>query len=428
MFRHALHLPFKLLGIPVSLDTSFLLVLPLFAYLIGSQIAGYVALFQRAGVVIDGAALQHGATPYLLGLVGALGLFLSVLVHELGHAVVARAYGVEVREITLWFLGGVAQFSAMPRQRGAEAVVAIVGPITSALLALLAGLSWRLAGGHDATLFLLTYLSVTNAGLALFNLLPALPLDGGRVLRSLLALAMPHLRATRVAGSVSSVIAILLGVYGFFSVNLFLIVIAFFVYNAGRAETQAAIVSDAFEGVRVRDLMTPDPVTVGPDMPLMQFAQLMFYRRHTGYPVVDDAGRLLGFARLQDARGGDAARNETARNETTGNETTRSEAIGRNATGTVAAGTAAAGATAAGATAAGIVADVMVRAETIAPEAEANEALRRIGEGEIGRLAVVDATGTLLGVLSKTDLIRRLRQHGEDGDAAGWGGMPGRRG
>ena len=380
MFRHALRLPFKLLGIPVSLDTSFLLVLPLFAYLIGSQIPGYVALFQRAGIAIDGAALQHGATPYLLGLVGAVGLFLSVLVHELGHAVVARRYGVEVREITLWFLGGVAQFSAMPRQRGAEAVVAIVGPITSALLALLTWLSWPLAAGHGATLFVLTYLTLTNAGLALFNLLPALPLDGGRVLRSLLALVMPHLRATRTAGSVGSVIAVLLGIYGFFSLNLFLVVIAFFVYNAGHAETRAAIVHDAFEGYRVRELMTPGPVTVGPDMPLAQFAQLMFFRRHTGYPVVDDGGRLLGFARLQDAREGDEN---------------------------------------------GVVEDVMVRAETIAPDEEATEALRRIGEGEIGRLAVVDAAGTLLGVVSKTDLIRRLREHGGPGDVARGGGPMG---
>jgi len=383
MFRHALRLPFKLLGIPVSLDTSFLLVLPLFAYLIGSQIPAYVALFQHVGIAIDGAALQHGATPWVLGLIGALGLFLSVLVHELGHAVVARVYGVEVREITLWFLGGVAQFTAMPRQRGAEAVVAIVGPITSALLALLAGLSWRLAAGHDGALFVLTYLSVTNAGLALFNLLPALPLDGGRVLRSLLALALPHLRATRVAGSVSNVIAVLLGIYGFFSLNLFLVVIAFFVYNAGRAETQAAIVNDAFEGYRVRDLMTPDPVTVGPDMPLAQFAQLMFFRRHTGYPVVDDAGRLLGFARLQDAREGDEG---------------------------------------------GEVEDVMVRAETILPDAEAKEALQRIGEGEIGRLAVVDGSGMLLGVLSKTDLIRRLREHGDPGGTPRGRGPDGVRG
>lgn len=373
MFRHAFRLPFKLLGIPVSLDASFLLVLPLFAYLIGSQIPAYVALFKSAGLAIEAAPLQHGITPYALGLAGAVGLFLSVLVHELGHAMVARLYGVEVREITLWFLGGVAQFAEMPRQRGAEAVVAIVGPITSAALAVAIGLSWRWAAGYDAALFLLTYLTVTNAGLAFFNLLPALPLDGGRVLRSLLALAMPHLRATRLAGAVSTTVAVLLGVYGFFSLNLFLVVIAFFVYNAGRAETQAAIVSSAFAGQRVRDLMTPEPMTVDPLMPLPQFAQLMFYRRHTGYPVVSDDGRLLGFARLQDAR-----------------------EAGPEAT----------------------VSDIMISAETIAPDEDAEQALRRIVEGELGRLAVVSPDGRLQGIVSKTDLIRRLQQKAERGGPA----------
>jgi len=381
MFRHAIKLPFKLLGIPVSLDTSFLLVLPLFAYLIGSQIPGYVRLFQRVGLSLDAAPLQSGFTPYWLGLVAAVGLFLSVLVHELGHAVVARLYGVQVREITLWFLGGVAQFSEMPRQRGAEAVVAIVGPVTSGLLALLTGLAWQPATGHDALLFVLSYLTVTNAGLALFNLLPALPLDGGRVLRSLLALVTPHLSATRIAGAVSSLMAVLMGVYGFLTLNLFLVVIAFFVYNAGRAETQAAIMADAFEGYRVRDLMTPDPLTVEPGMAVGQFRQLMYYRRHTGYPVVDRELRLLGFARLQDAR----------------------EEMER-----------------------ATVEDIMVPAETIAPGVPAKEGLRLLSEGQLGRLAVVDEAGRLVGILSKTDLVRHLRERGESpGPFGGLGGRPG---
>jgi len=272
----------------------------------------------------------------------------------------------------------------MPRQRGAEAVVAIVGPITSALLALLTGLAWGPATGHDALLFVLSYLTVTNAGLALFNLLPALPLDGGRVLRSLLALATPHLSATRIAGSISNVIAVLLGIYGFFSLNLFLVVIAFFIYNAGRAETRAAIVAGAFEGYRVRDLMTPDPLTVEPGMPVGQFRQLMYYRRHNGYPVVDEGGRLLGYAWLQHARD----EMEAATVDT-----------------------------------------IMVPADTIAPDAPARDALRRLGDSEVGRLAVVDGEGRLVGVLSKTDLIRHLKEHGEaPGPFGGFGGPAARGG
>lgn len=384
MFRNRIRLPFKLLGIPVSLDTSFLLVLPLFAYLIGSQIPGYVALFRSTGLDMAAEPLQRGITPYWLGLVAAVGLFLSVLVHELGHAVVARLYGVEVREITLWFLGGVAQFTDMPRQRGAEAVVGIVGPVTSALLAVLFGLTWPLASSSDALLFVLSYLTVTNAALALFNLLPALPLDGGRVLRSLLALTMPYLRATRLAGTISGVMAVLLGLYGIFSLNLFLVVIAFFVYNAGRAETQAAVINDAFEGYHVRDLMTADPMTVEPGMPIVQFRRLMFYRRHNGYPVVDGGGRLLGFARLQDAR-------EEMEDAT--------------------------------------VDAIVIPADTVDPDASAKEALQRLGESSLGRLAVVDAGGRLVGILSKTDLIRRLQEHGEaSGPFGGAGGAlgPGR--
>ncbi len=366
MFRHAIHLPVRLMGIPISLDRSFLLVLPLFAYLIGSQVPAYINLFQGLGVAIDPAPLVGGVKPYLVGLAGAIGLFLSVLVHELGHAAVARLYGVKTREITLWFLGGVAQLDELPKQRGAEAVVAIAGPVTSLILAVLTALAWPLASGSAGALFVLTYLTITNTALALFNLLPAMPLDGGRVLRSVLALWLPRLRATRIAGVVSGVVAILLGVYGLVTFSLFLVAIAFFVYNAGRAETQAAIIGDLFEGKTVAELMTLEPVTVFPDMSLGQFAQLIFYRRHTGYPVVDDDGRVLGFARVHDAQS-----------------------------------------TEDGAT----VADIMIPAVTIAPDAAAMTALNRIGEGDIGRLVVVDANARLVGILSKSDLIALIKQH-----------------
>src|SRR5206468_10405330 len=147
--------------------------------------------------------------PFALGLVGALGLFVSIVVHELGHAVVARLYGVKVRRITLWALGGMAEFDEMPRQRGAEAVVAVVGPIVSVAVGVLC---WGILGLLPATAvaprFVLSFLGGTNIYLALFNLLPAMPLDGGRVLRSLLALRMPHLRATQVAVTISKFLAI----------------------------------------------------------------------------------------------------------------------------------------------------------------------------------------------------------------------------
>lgn len=370
MGKASFRLPFRLLGIPVRIDGSFLLVLPLFAWLIASQIPSYLQLLRGAGVAIDPDALQGGATPYLVGLSAALGLFACVLVHELGHAVIARLYRVEVKEITLWFLGGLAQFDELPRQRGAEAVVAIAGPITSALLAVLCWGLWRGAEGAGP-LFVLSYLTVTNGFLALFNLLPALPLDGGRVLRSLLALRLPHLRATRLAATISRITAVLMGVYGFLSLNIVLLAIAFFVYNAVRVETQQALLTNVFEEKRVDDIMTREVISVEPDMLLSQFRQLMYYRKHTGYPVVDGEGRLVGFARLQDA-----------------SEDHEGAPRASDAT----------------------VASIMRPAATIAGDAEALEALRRIAQEEVGRLVVVDAEGRLVGLLSRTDLMRAIQE------------------
>src|SRR5690606_12340722 len=122
-------------------------------------------------------------TPWILGFVAAVGLFTSVVVHELGHALIARLYGVVTVEIRLWFLGGVAQFKEMPKQRGAEALVALAGPVTSAVLGLLLWLLVPQVGFSLGTQAVVAYLALTNVALALFNLLPALPLDRGRILR-----------------------------------------------------------------------------------------------------------------------------------------------------------------------------------------------------------------------------------------------------
>lgn len=364
-----IRLPFKLLGVPVTLDYSFLLILPLFAYLIGSQLGLYAQLVSQLGVRIDPSGLDQGATPWVLGTLAALGLFASVLVHELGHATVARLYGVTVHEIRLWFLGGVAQFDEMPKARGAEALVAVVGPVTSFAIGLL--LWWVIPSLQgDSVRLVLSYLAITNVVLALFNLLPALPLDGGRVLRGVLALFMPHLRATSVAAWISSLMAILVGLFGFFSMNLLLVIMAFFIYNAGRAEAQAALLDDAFKGKTVANLMTREPITVREDMPLMQFERMAQYQPHAGYPVVDAAGMLLGYARIADARASDDSDGGRGRD--------------------------------------GTVIDILAPAETILASEPALNALKRLAEGRLGRLMVVDEAGRVVGVVGKNDLIALL--------------------
>lgn len=381
MNERGIRLPFKLLGVPVLLDHSFLLILPLFAYLIGSQLSAYAQILAAVGVHIDAGGLQQGSLRWVLGAIGAVGLFVSVLVHELAHAVAARLYGVRTLEIRLWFLGGVARLDTMPRGRGAEAVVAIVGPITSFLIGVLLWLTLPYVTQFPGTAVVISYLAITNVALALFNMLPALPLDGGRILRGVLELFMPHLRATRVAAFISAVVAILLGLYGFFSMNLLLVVLAFFIYNAGRAEAQAAVITDAVEGKLVADVMTTDPMTVDPGMPLEQFVRMANYRPYPGYPVVGTDGQLLGYARL-------AAAQEFLAGTEGGDE-----------------GGTGAHATFSGAT----VADILQEAERIEPGETAMAALSRIAEGQLGRLMVTDASGRLIGIIGKSDLIRLLR-------------------
>ena len=304
MFKNAYVLPFKLLGIPVRLDISFLFILALFTWVVGLQVGIFTRIFNDLlGTSINFSAIAGGATPYWLGFLSTLGLFVGVAIHELGHAVVARRYGVEVKDITLMFLGGVVQFNEMPRQRGAEAIVGIAGPITSLLVA---AVSWVLLqltpAGANSILFVLGFLTFQNVFLAIFNLLPALPLDGGRVLRSLLALRMPYLRATQISATVSRFIAILMGIYGILSFSIILIILAFFIYSAVRSETQYAQVSELLSGVRVRDLMTRDVVSVEPGMPVEQLIKLMFFKKHLGYPVLDGE-QLVGMVKLQHAKG-----------------------------------------------------------------------------------------------------------------------------
>jgi Zn-dependent protease/CBS domain-containing protein len=359
MFSQPIRLPFRLLGIPVSLDLSFLIVLPLLAFLIGSQLPVYLRLLQISAP----PELLQGPTPYLLGLLAALGLFLSVLIHELGHALTARAYGVQTREITLWLLGGVAQLEHIPRSRGAEAVIAIAGPVVSVLLSGLFGLLRGLVPSAAEGQFLLGYLSFVNLSLALFNLLPALPLDGGRILRSLLALNKPYLEATRTAVAVSKVAAFALGLLGLFIGNLFMLLIAFFIFMAASAEAEQAVLNRTLEGLLVRDLMTREVSSVAPSLSVAELLEKMMLERHVGYPVLEE-GRLLGLISLEDLQ---------------------------NATPTT------------------TVAERMRPPLCAEEHMPALQALQRMAEQGFSKLLITDAHGNLVGILSKTDLLRALQ-------------------
>ena len=376
MLGRGWRLPFRPFGVPIELDPTFALVLPLFAWLIGSQVSAYAELLAGIGVVLDPEPLTRGATPWLLGTAGALGLFASVLIHELGHALTARAYGVKTLRITLWFLGGVAQLDELPRKRGAEAVVAIVGPITSASISLALAALLRADAVVGGLAFVVSYLAITNAGLALFNLLPALPLDGGRVLRSLLVFPLGEARATAAAAGVSRAVAIALGVYGFLTFQVFLLAIAFFIDAAGRAEVGAARARRAFEGRRVRDAMTAEPITVDLAWTAGQLRRLRAFRHHTAYPVTAVDGSPLGIVRADDLDGVDDATS---------------------------------------------AADLMRSLESVRADADLEATVRRLATTAAGRFAVVDGDGRLVGLLTKADVVRWL-QGASDGRLGDGGG------
>lgn len=313
---------FSIFGIPVHLDISFFIIVPLFALLIARSIPVYAQwtgvtdaafeFFEITPLTAEGEPTGTGQRPvrydvgrpgaaFLFGLALTLGLYVSVLIHEFGHALTARAYGVKTERVTLWFLGGIAGFERMPTQPGGEAVVAIVGPITSYAVA---GVLWVLAvvSSEGATLWQLAVqsLAVINVFLATFNLLPALPLDGGRVLRSLLALGMPYIRATQISGAISKTLALLLGLAAFLAGNLILVAIAVFIWLAVNAETQQSYIEDLLRDVHVDEVMVRDVMTVPPDLPAGELLQEMIRRRHLGFPVVDEAGRVLGIVGLRD--------------------------------------------------------------------------------------------------------------------------------
>ncbi|PSQ12386.1 metalloprotease, partial [Halobacteriales archaeon QS_5_70_15] len=301
----------RLFGIPIELDLTFLLVLPLFAYVIGAQVGRWVGILNDVlGAGLDAGVLT--ATPAVsfgLGTVGALGLFLGVVLHELGHSLVARRYGVEISSIRLWIFGGIAQLAEMPEDWKKELYIALAGPAVSIALGGVSYAAFVALGGLGGTVgvalsFLLGYLALMNLALAGFNLLPGFPMDGGRVLRALLARDRPYARATQIAARVGQGFALLLGLFGLFGGGgLFLVAIAFFIYIGASSEAQQTMMRAAFEGVVVRDVMTPAEQvnTVARETSVADLVRRMFTERHTGYPVLEN-GRVVGLVTLEDAQ------------------------------------------------------------------------------------------------------------------------------
>jgi Zn-dependent protease/CBS domain-containing protein len=284
---------FRVWGIDVQVHWSFLLILVYGAFIYSGQ----------ANPVI-------GA---LYGIIVILLLFVCVLLHEFGHALTAKYFKVNVPSITLLPIGGVAQLERMPRQPIQEFLIAIAGPAVNFVLGVLLlplallAVGLGVESGTPSSLLayaqsrmmtpsldgLLVYLAFTNFALGLFNLLPAFPMDGGRVLRSLLAMAMPYVRATRIAVMVGRLMAVLLAFWGLGG-NIMLLLIAFFVYVGGRGELEAVESRYVLKDIRTRDALNRESRQVYTSESIDRVVDLIMTTYQADFAIFDLGNNFVG--------------------------------------------------------------------------------------------------------------------------------------
>lgn len=250
-------------------------------------------------------------TYWVMALVTVAGVAVSIILHELGHALVARAFGLPVRSITLFVFGGVAEMRSEPKSPLVELAMALAGPIVSVILGLslvIAGASFRTA--PQELTGVLQYLGMLNLTLALFNMLPAFPMDGGRVARAIIWLiTRDPLKATRMAARAGEVIGIMMMTFGAVAGlttalvgGLWWFAIGWFVYSLARAELAQAEAKPYLTGARVANFMTPNPVTAPANMSVHDFVETVLARfPHDFIPIVAD-GRPIGAAGFREAK------------------------------------------------------------------------------------------------------------------------------
>jgi Zn-dependent protease/CBS domain-containing protein len=359
----------RIAGISVGVNWSWLIVFALIAWTLATSIFPST----NPGLA-DGAYVA-------MALVAAVLFFTSLLLHEYGHALQARREGMEIEGITLWLFGGVAKFRGMFPSAGAEFRIAIAGPLVSLALGLLFLAVPMLVGLHAGVDGVLFWLGSINIALLVFNLLPALPLDGGRVLRSLLWYARGEFAsATRLAAAIGRgfgylFVAAGVGLLVFASpvTGIWLAFIGWFLLQAAGAEDRFVAARQALDGLRVRDVMARDPVTTPAGITLGTFLdEVAWSRPYTTYPVTEngDVVGLLPFRRVT--------------------EVPRAEWDRRT------------------------VRDCMIPREEV-PLVEQDDELvlaaGEVAEHGINRALVLDA-GRLVGLLSVTDVARALEMRG----------------
>lgn len=253
---------------------------------------------------------QATLTYVLAGILTTFLFFASLLAHEVAHSLVARQYGLTVKSITLWVFGGISELGGEAPSPAAEAWIAGVGPLTSLLLGgIFTGLAALVGSSHPTrasivgvVYFALVYLAVTNVALAVFNVIPAAPLDGGRLLRAVIWWRTgDRVKATvwaSRAGQVFGWICIAGGLYVFFLTRdwswVWISLIGWFISGAATAEAQQAVLASRLRGIRASQIMTPDPVSLSGSMTVSEFLdEYLFRARHQAFPVTRDGAETV---------------------------------------------------------------------------------------------------------------------------------------
>lgn len=292
MFGSSLTL-FRVYGVDIKVDLSWAFIALLIAWSLAS---GYFP------------AAHEGlprATYWAMGLVAVIGIFISIVVHELAHSAVARSFGIRMDRITLFMFGGAAEMGGEPPNAQAEFWMALAGPLASVAVAIILFLIVALIGSeaNQPIGIILRYLAMLNLVLAAFNLLPAFPLDGGRILRSIIwGVRGNFAEATRIATTVGAGFGFILALFGLVQIlsgrigdGLWIMLIGFFIRTAALASRFDSDAKGVLSGDPVSKFMTTAPVVVAPDLAVSDFVETVVYRtRHDAYPVVGQDGTVHG--------------------------------------------------------------------------------------------------------------------------------------
>lgn len=372
MFRSPIKL-FKVFGIEIRLDYSWFIIFALFAYFFGFY------YFPAYLPEINKGLLA------LITIVTVLVFFMSVLIHEMSHSLVARRRGTPVERITLFLFGGMAQIEKEPETPYSEFVMAIAGPVASFVLAGIFGLIWFFTRDIRPIAIPVGYLAVINVALGIFNMLPGYPLDGGRVLRSIIWKVTGNLkRATFIASTAGRVLGFMIiagGIYFIFTGNflngIWLSFIGWFLQSSAQMSYRQLIIENSIKGIKVKDILNKDIVHVLRDITLQELIDDYFMKYRFGrFPVIEDEEKqkLIGIISLHDIK--EVPREKWPKVR------------------------------------AGDIVKAVSDNERVVLSASVSDAIKKMGKYNLSHLVVMSG-GRLIGIITKSDVMRFVNIHSE---------------